>query len=149
MIAAQLDVYNMAELEAKNPVALDATKGMTQYDANMSCPLVVVAPIPSAAEGPYKKQRVDIDPDPAPEPKIDISGSYVIIPGALLQPASIGSNSDILLYRRAQVEQAVAVFERSSDCGQENWYIVRPPGTDKSVCTLSFLASVEIARSGV
>ncbi|KAH9183716.1 hypothetical protein AeNC1_014309 [Aphanomyces euteiches] len=143
--AAQLDVYsNMAELQAENPVVLDPAKGMTQYDANMGCPLVVVAPVPSAAEGPYKKQRVDIDPHPAPElPQIDISGPYVMIPGELLQMSAIGSKRDILLYRRAQVNELWQFLNDRVIAEKKLGYIVGPPGTGKSMATLSFVASLD------
>ncbi|CAK4669999.1 unnamed protein product [Aphanomyces euteiches] len=161
IIAAQLDVYsNMAALKADNPVALDPAGEMTQYDANMNSPLVVVVPDRDVWGNPRKKQRVDIDavqvsdilPVSAPVlpletipeiPQIDVSGRYVVIPRALLKWAYIGQERDTFLYPRAQVKELWQFLSDRVIVAKIKGYTVGPPGTGKSMAKLSYVASLD------
>ncbi|CAK5056313.1 unnamed protein product, partial [Aphanomyces euteiches] len=160
IIAAQLKVYSdMDALKVENPVALRPTQEMTKYDANMSSPLVVVVPDRDVWGNPHKKQRVDIDavqvsdilpvsapvllPETVPEiPQIDISGRYVVIPRALLKWAYIGQERDTFLYPRAQVKELWQFLSDRVIVAKKKGYIVGPPGTGKSMATLSYVASL-------
>ncbi|KAG9397903.1 hypothetical protein AC1031_022074 [Aphanomyces cochlioides] len=161
IVAAQLKVYSdMDALKVKNPVSLHPTQEMTQYDANMSSPLVVVVPDRDVWENPHKKQRVDVDavqvseilpvpapvlpPEPVPQvPQIDISGRYVRIPRALLKWSYIGQERDTFLYPRAQVKELWQFLNDRVIQDKKKGYIVGPPGTGKSMCTLSYVASLD------
>ncbi|CAK4616803.1 unnamed protein product [Aphanomyces euteiches] len=104
-------------------------------------PFVVVVPTDNLVESPYKKQRYDVLNVNVPQ--VDISGQYVMLPSSLLQYCCVGPPSDILLYRRPQVSELWTFLAEEVVANNSKGYIVGPPGTGKSMCTLSFMASLD------
>ncbi|CAK4107821.1 unnamed protein product [Aphanomyces euteiches] len=102
---------------------------------------VVVVPTDNLVESPYKKQRYDVLNVNVPQ--VDISGQYVMLPSSLLQYCCVGPPSDILLYRRPQVSELWTFLAEEVVANNSKGYIVGPPGTGKSMCTLSFMASLD------
>jgi Crinkler effector protein N-terminal domain len=97
--------------------------------------VLVVRP-ESAVSELYDVKNVDV-------PTIDINGIYVNLPSLLLTYCRVGLKEDMMLFRRPQVQKLWDFLELDVIKNNSKGYIVGPPGTGKSMCTLSYMAALD------
>jgi len=77
-------------------------------------------------------------------PHIDIQGAeYVTLPGEFVAKCGLNPGGDLMLYCRPQVHELWEFLEDEVVVKNSRGWVVGPPGTGKSACTLSFAVSLD------
>ncbi|GLE03037.1 hypothetical protein PINS_up011916 [Pythium insidiosum] len=77
-------------------------------------------------------------------PQITIQGvQYVTLPAAFLEKCGFRAPSDLMLYCRRQVKELWSFLQDGVVAKNGRGFIVGPPGTGKSMSTLSYVASLD------
>ncbi|KAE9269804.1 hypothetical protein PR003_g31035, partial [Phytophthora rubi] len=96
---------------------------------------------------PNKRLRVEIGPRIEKfegVPQIKIQGvQYVTLPAAFLDKCGYKVSDDVMLYCRREVHDLWGFVQNEVIAKNARGFIVGPPGTGKSVSTLSFVASLD------
>ncbi|KAG2762203.1 hypothetical protein PC129_g18027 [Phytophthora cactorum] len=96
---------------------------------------------------PNKRLRVEIVPRIEKfedVPPIKIQGvQYVTLPAAFLEKCGYKVSDDLMLYCRREVHDLWGFVQNEVIAKNARGFIVGPPGTGKSVSTLSFVASLD------
>jgi len=93
---------------------------------------------------PPKRRRLDNAEPPTEVPRISIhDADYVTLPGELVANCGLYAGGDLMLYCRPQVHELWEFLRDEVVAKNTRGWIVGPPGTGKSVCTLRFLASLD------
>ncbi|KAE9266872.1 hypothetical protein PF001_g30302, partial [Phytophthora fragariae] len=96
---------------------------------------------------PNKRLRVEIGPRIEMfegVPQIKIQGvQYVTLPAAFLDKCGYKVSDDVMLYCRREVHDLWGFVQNEVIAKNARGFIVGPPGTGKSVSTLSFVASLD------
>ncbi|KAL3672631.1 hypothetical protein V7S43_001926 [Phytophthora oleae] len=106
--------------------------------------VLVVVPKPIEEFEQNKRLRVEVEVlDDVPQIDIDSDEKYVTLPAAFVKKCGLVSNGDLMMYCRPQVHELWKFLREKVVVQNSRGFIVGPPGTGKSACTLSFAASLD------